>query len=258
MHSRMKSDHGPSVGGTETADRVADILLLFSHADKALGGSEIARTLGLSKAVVHRILQSLNSRGLLQAAPDTAGYILGSVIIGMGNKAWSSLDIRGVASPILRQLRDGTQETTTLSAVSSNARVYLDQYEGPQEFKMVVELGVKYPLHSGASSRAILAHLSSGYVATAVRQLAELHSDFEEAVYRKRLEAVRQNGYAVSINERGTGAASVAAPFFDAAGNVLGSISCCGPEMRFGGHEAERHAVKVALAAREISAQLGR
>lgn len=258
MQSQVNSERGPSVGGTETADRVADILLLFSHADGALGGSEIARMLGLSKAVVHRILQSLNSRGLLQVAPDRAGYVLGSVIIGMGNKAWSSLDIRAIASPILRHMRDATQETTTLSAVSGNARVYLDQHEGPQEFKTVVELGVKYPLHSGASSLAILAHLSSGFVDGATRQLAELHPDFDEGAYRERLKAIRDNGYAMSLNERGTGAASVAAPFFDAANNVLGSISCCGPEFRFEESDAQRHADKVALAAMEITSQLRR
>ena len=247
----------PSVGGTETADRVADILLLFSKAEGALGGSEIARSLGLSKAVVHRILQSLSSRGLLQSAVGSAGYVLGSVVIGMGNRAWSQLDVRAVARPILRQLRDATNETTTLSIVSSHERVYLDQYESVQEFKMMVELGVRYPLHSGASSRAILAHLPEAYVDEAIGQLAKLHADFDEADYRARLEAVRRNGYAVSLNERDTGAASVASPFFDSAGNVLGSISTCGPAFRFGADKAERQAHHVAEAAQTITSLLG-
>ena len=52
--------------GTETAARVADVLLLFTRGPAALGVSEIARQLGLSKAVVHRILQSLASRSLVE------------------------------------------------------------------------------------------------------------------------------------------------------------------------------------------------
>jgi DNA-binding IclR family transcriptional regulator len=247
-----------SVGGTETADRVADILIMFSGEDEALGGSEIARRLGLSKAVVHRILQSLLSRGLLQNAPNSAGYVLGSVLIGLGYKAWSQLDIRSLAGPILQRLRNETQETTTLSALSGHTRMYLDQYEGPQEFKMVVELGVKYPLHSGASSRAILAHLSEVHVDEAVRQLQASHPDLNESDYRARLAAVRTNGYAMSLNERDTGAASIAAPFFDKAGNVLGSISCCGPVFRFRAELVEIHAQKVAAAARTITHLLER
>ncbi|GEP28587.1 IclR family transcriptional regulator [Cryobacterium levicorallinum] len=249
---------GASVGGTETADRVADILLLFSQAEGALGGSEISRSLGLSKTVVHRILQSLNSRGLLQSAPDSPGYVLGSVVIGMGNKAWNQLDIRAVAGPILRRLRDTTNETTTLSVVSSHERVYLDQYESTQEFKMVVELGVRYPLHSGASSRAILAHLSDVYVHEAMKQLAALHSDFSEADYLATLASVRRNGYAMSLNERETGAAAVAAPFFDKAGIVLGCISVCGPAFRFQTETAELQAHHVAEAARTITSLLAR
>jgi DNA-binding IclR family transcriptional regulator len=251
-------DQGASVGGTETADRVADILLLFSTAEGALGGSEISRRLGLSKAVVHRILQSLNSRGLLQLAPDSPGYVLGSVVIGMGNKAWNQLDIRAVAGPILRQLRDTTNETTTLSIVSNHERVYLDQYESTQEFKMIVERGVRYPLHSGASSRAILAHLSDSYLDEAVGQLAALHPDFSESDYRDKLTDVRRNGYAMSLNERDTGAAAVAAPFFDKAGIVLGSISACGPAFRFQPEIAQRYAQHVAQAARTITSLLGR
>src|SRR5262249_1445924 len=48
--------------GTESAARVADVLTLFIAGPAALGVSEISRELGLSKAVVHRILQSLASR----------------------------------------------------------------------------------------------------------------------------------------------------------------------------------------------------
>lgn len=247
----------PSAGGTETADRVADILLLFSKAEGALGGSEIARSLGLSKAVVHRILQSLSSRGLLQPAVGSTGYVLGPATIGMGNRAWSQLDVRAVARPILRKLRDATNETSTLSIISGHERVYLDQYESAQEFKMMVELGVRYPLHSGASSRAILAHLPETYVDEAIGQLAKSHADFDESDYRVRLEAVRRNGHATSVNERETGAASVASPFFDSAGNVLGAISACGPAFRFGADKAERQAHHVAKAAQMITSLLG-
>ena len=48
-------------------------------------------------------------------------------------------------------------------------------------------------------------------------------------------------GYTISHNERGTGGASIAAPFFDSVGNVLGSISASGPVFRYpGDHEARR------------------
>lgn len=248
----------PTTGGTEAADRVADVLLLFSRADGALGVSEIARALGLSKAVVHRILQSLSSRGLLTTMDASASYALGPAAIGMGNKAWSQLDFRTLAAPVLRRLRDDTRETTTLSVLTNHSRMYLDQFESPQEIKMVVEIGARHPLHSGASSRAIIAFLPDAYISEAVTALKKTKSDFHEADYLALLETVRRNGYATSFNERKIGAASIAAPFFDRAGNVLGSISSCGPIFRFETADTEHHAAKVMAAAREITNLLAR
>ena len=170
-------------GGTESADRVADVLLLFAQSDRALGVSEIARALGLSKAVVHRILQSLTARSLTWAVPGESTYILGPAATTLSMRAWAQLDLRYLAAPVLRRLRDETRETTTLSVLVGHQRMYLDQYESPQEVKMVVELGPRFPLHSGASSRAILAHLPQEVIEHNIAQLRELRPDLDVGAY---------------------------------------------------------------------------
>ncbi len=245
-----------STGGTEAADRVADVLLLVAQSNTALGVSQIARTLMLSKAVVHRILRSLTSRSLLQVLPGGSTYMLGPAATTLATKAWSQVDLRTLASPILKRLRDDTRETTTLSVLVGDHRIYLDQYESPQEVKMVVELGTRFPLHSGASSRVILAFLPPAFTAESVRQLGELRSAFDEDAYRADLARIRERGYGVSHNERNTGAASIAAPFFDASGNVTGSISSSGPVFRYGEEGHEDHVRLVMRAAQDITAAL--
>lgn len=244
-------------GGTESADRVADVLLLFARSDTALGVTEIARLLGLNKTVVHRILQSLSARSLVRTAPHSSNYVLGAAAIGLGTHAWSQMDIRPIAAPVLRKLRTDTGETTTLSVLVGRERIYLDQYESPQEVKMVVEIGPKFPLHSGASSRAILAFLGESFEAEAAEQLSVLIPSLEISQFRVWLADVRCNGYAVSLNERNTGAASVAAPIFDSAGHVLGSISASGPVIRYSGHDHSAQIRLVVEAAHEITALLG-
>lgn len=245
-----------SIGGTTSADRVADVLLQFAQSDGPLGVSAIARSLSLSKAVVHRILQSLTSRSLLQMVPGESTYILGPSATTLSMKAWSQLDVRSIASPILRKLRDATRETTTLSVLVGNQRIYLDQYESPQEVKMVVEIGPRLALHSGASSRAILAFLPPDFIDDAVRQLRALNPELDEAAYRETLAQVREKGYATSRNERNMGAAAIAAPFFDSMGNVMGSISSSGPVFRYGEEGHEDHVRFVIEAARRITLSL--
>ena len=251
-HQHANAVRSDSAGGTEAADRVADVLLLFAQASHPLGVTQIARSLGLSKAVVHRILQSLTSRSLLQASPGST-YVLGPAASTLAAKAWSQLDIRSRATPVLRKLRDETRETTTLSVLVGHERIYLEQFESPQEVKMIVELGPRLPLHSGASSRAILAFLPEAFVDEAVRQLQGLRPDLDVEAYLGGLDDIRLRGYATSRDERGTGAASIAAPFFDAGGNVTGSISSSGPVSRYGEEGHEDHVRLVIAAAQALT-----
>lgn len=246
--------------GTESAGRVVDVLALFTAGPAALGVSEIARELRLSKAVVHRILQSLASRSFVVADPQTREYRLGPGAVALGVRAMRDMDLRRSASPVLRRLRDETGETTTLSAPIGGSRVYLDQYESPQEIKMTVELGRPHPLHAGASSRAILAFLPEethdAVIRAGLPRLTPLTIDDPEEL-RRRLAGVRAAGYATSLGERQDGAGSVAAPVFGLDGEVAGAISVCGPVSRFDRKVVERYVPLVREAAREISRALG-
>jgi IclR family transcriptional regulator, acetate operon repressor len=257
------ADPGPGTannGGTESADRVADVLGLFTTGAAALGVSQIARELGLGKAVVHRILQSLASRSFVEPDPQTRGYRLGPGAVALGARALRDLDLRSAARPVLSRLRDETRETTTLSAPIGPSRVYLDQYESPQEIKMMVELGRPYPLHAGASSRAILAFLPEEIQEEVInsdlpRLTAETIS--EPTTLRRRLAEIRSAGYATSRGERQHGAGAVAAPVFGMDGEIAGAISVCGPVARFDADAVERYVPLVCQGARDISRSLG-
>lgn len=246
--------------GTETADRVADVLTMFAHASTSLGVSEIARELGLSKAVVHRILQSLASRSFVSVDPETREYRFGPAAMALGARALREADLRGPARPVLRQLRDDTSETTTLSGLFDDTRVYLDEIESRQEVKMTVALGQPHPLHAGASSRAILAFLPDQWVQRVIdgglRALTP-HTITSTRVLRRELAETRSKGYATSHDERQLGAASVAAPIFNVGGEVIGSLSVCGPVSRFDDATAACYAPMVIVAAEEVSRALG-
>lgn len=246
--------------GTEAAERVADVLLALSRNDVSIGVSAISRELSLSKAVVHRILQSLVSRDLVRIDPETREYSLGPSATALGARALRQLDLRTVARGELISLRNETQETTTLSLLVSDHRTYIDQFVSAQEIKMTVELGRMYPLHAGASSRAILAFVPEADAARVLR--SDLESLTTETIHdrnvlEERLNEIRRNGYATSRGERQSGAGSVAAPVFGSDGRVVGSISVCGPLARFDAETVARDIPLVVASAARISAQLG-
>jgi DNA-binding IclR family transcriptional regulator len=245
--------------GTEGAARVADVLLLFTGATPSLGVTAVARRLGFSKAVVHRILRTLVDRQLLASDPATRGYRLGPAAAAIGAQALRDSDLRTVALPVLHKLQAPTGETTTVSSPVPGGRVYLAQVESGNEIKMTVELGRRFPLHAGASSRAILAFLPPAEQEDVIASATPLTAItiVDPARLRASLEEVRRQGVAQSEGEREPGASAVAAPVFDLDGRVTGAISVCGPISRMGVHVRGDLVPLVRAAADGISQSLG-
>lgn len=251
----------PEPGGRSVAtiERAVDVLFLFNGTDTDLGVTEIARSLDLSKAVVHRILTSLRERSLVVVDPGSRRYSLGPAVLHLAAAYRSTLDVRTLAHDTLVKLSALTDETATLSVRNGDQRVYVDQVAPEREVRMTVQVGRPFPLHAGASSRAFLAFLPDAereeYLGRADLEALTDQTITELAVLRRELEQIRQQGFAVSLGERQADAASVAAPVLDADGPVA-VIGVCGPIERFRGQAAGTATVLVD-ATRELSLRLG-
>jgi len=212
------------------------VLLLFSSsAEPNLGVTQIANRLGLSKAVVHRILTALRNKGFVEFDPASRRYSLGPIIMSLGLTYLQQLDVRKVALPELSDLSRSTNETTTLSVRSGSRRVYVDQVTPLREVLMSVKLGVAYPLHAGASSKAFLAFLPDEeiehYLASPLDKLTA-STVTDRRKLRRELAQIAQRGWATSVGERQVGAASVAAPILDYRDYPVAVVSVCGPADR--------------------------
>jgi DNA-binding IclR family transcriptional regulator len=78
----------------------------------------------------------------------------------------------------------------------------------------------------------------------------------KKADLRAELERVREEGYAVAVDELEVGLAAVAAPIRNAAGDVIASISVSGPTYRFS-ERLDELASQVRDSALEVSLRLG-
>jgi DNA-binding IclR family transcriptional regulator len=233
---------------------------MLASGPSRLGVSEIARELEISKAVVHRILQSLVDRHLVAIDPASSTYGLGPAAAALGARALRDLDLRRIATPVLRRLQATTGETMTISALIGTSRVYLDQIVSLQQIRMEVELGRPFPLHAGASSKAILAAAPPDlrrHVLEAPLAALTSRTVVDAGRLRAELEAIRETGTAVSRGERQEGAGSVAAAVFGLDGSVVGAISVCGPITRFDDAAIARYQPLVKAAADEISHGMG-
>lgn len=253
----MAEERAKTVSGVE---RALEVLTLFAESDQpTLGVTEIAEDLGYSKAVVHRILTTCRSKGFVET-DGSRRYRLGSKFVSLGLRYLERIDVRTLARPTLVRLSARTNETATLSIRSGSNRVYVDQVTPERDVKMVVQLGHAFPLHAGASSKALLAFLDEvdreEYCSR--RNLAGLTdltiTDAQQL--RDELTEIRRLGYAISLGERHAGAGSLAAPVFGPGAEPLAVVSISGPVDRFR-EEAERFIDVLLEATGALSTEMG-
>lgn len=224
--------------GTNGVARAIDILNLFGEPGVVdLGVTEIAERLEISKAVIHRVLTAFRTQEYLELDEKTRRYRLGVGAIRLGLTYLDRVDGEAIARSSLRDLVAATQETATLSICSGWSRVYLAQETPSRTIKMVVQLGSTFPLHAGASSKALLAFLprdvQETYLATARLETMTTRTITDVDALWEELAAIREAGFATSRGERQEGAGSVAAPVLDHSGQPIAAISVCGPVERF-------------------------
>lgn len=168
---------------------------------------------------------------------------------------WSSTqDIGAVAQPMMQRLRERTGETVALFVQQGMHRVCVAELPSHQPLSFKRGVGYSERIVRGASGRAILAHLGLDD-----RELEAYAADTQVDTrgYPKELEAIRKRGYATSRDELLRGAVAIAAPYFNGAGQVAGSLGVFGPSARIQSEEVAAFGKLLAVEARALSKALG-
>jgi len=237
-----------------SVERALDVLLCFAGERGGLGVTQIAAKVGLYKSTVHRILAALESRGFVRREEATGRYHLGLKALELAQVYLSSGDLPTIALGEMLQLRDLAQETVSLYVRDGAERVRVQRAEGPLTVRRVVGLGERLPLYLGASGKILLA-----WCPPAVRERIldeQLPPGFDRATLEERLKQAREQGWAMSHEEREEGVASVAAPIIDRTGRCVAALAISGPVTRFTDDRVELFSRAVQTAASAIGMKL--
>ena len=182
-----------SVAGetSQTLDRGLTVLsLLAAHSD-GLTAAELADELSTARAVVYRLLRTLESHRLIGRIDNR--YVLGIGVAELASKLRPRL--QATVLPILRRLSQATNATSLLSiADGDQALILLTEEPADTTFHLAVRQGARHPLDRGADGVAILSGRPANVADT------------------KDVQRARKRGYAVSIGALQAGAFGVAAP----------------------------------------------
>lgn len=237
------------------------ILQQFSASRLEWSVGELAAATGLPKATVSKILATFQDHGYLVQDPASRRYRLGPAFLVASRVAEAGLDVARLAGPFLRRVTEVSGETSVLMLRAGWRSICAAKVDSPHPVRMAAEVGRYASLHSGASNKPILAHMSEEEIRAYldspyfVRRGPRTITDRQQLL--ENLAAIRRNGYAESDSEVEPDIQAYGAAVFDATGTVIGAISAVGPRERMQRLPAATVIAAVKEAARDLSRRLG-
>lgn len=220
----------------KSAQNTVRIIEALKELDEA-GVTEVADYLDLSKSSVHNYLDTLRHEGYVVKGGNR--YRVGLKFLDLGTYAREKQQLFETGKPEVKQLAEETGEVVNLLVEEQGRGIFLHRERGPQAVKLDTYTGMSIRLHHAALGKAILAHLPEERVRSIVdyhglprrteNTVTDLDDLFEE------LETVREQGYALDMEEHLDGLRCVAVPIFSDGTSVEGAISVAGPSSRMKG-----------------------
>ena len=226
-------DNTVAGSGVGVLDKSVAILAALTQRGPA-GIADLVEATGLARPTVHRLAVALEAHGLV-GRDDSGRFRLGARLVSWGNQA---------ATPVLAQLRDGTDESTQLYVRDHGTRVCVAVAERRSGLRDTVPVGAVLPLTAGSGAKVLLAWGDSD-------------EPLPAGVDAEEIAAVRRRGWASSVAEREPGVASVSAPVLDGDGHLVAAMSVSGPIERLGRRPGARFAAAVVAAAHDLEQRAG-
>lgn len=221
----------------QTLVRGLEVLDVVATSNGRATAKQIARSLGLRLSTCYHLLRTLRAEGYIVRV-DGGTYDVGP----RGGRLGHHLEVRFGPSPeisaLLSRLHNKTQETAYVCGWYHGGIVMQQFINGTRPLQVSqLEVGYSANMHARASCKSVLAYLPKDIVTAmfAGVDLAPLtpHTIVSYPELMRQLAQVRRNGYATDEEEFHEGVCCVAAPFFDADGNPVGSFTVSVPSNRF-------------------------
>jgi IclR family acetate operon transcriptional repressor len=148
------------ISGDTPTMRLFALLEVIAAKDKFFSLQELAEETGLPKPTLHRMLQQLESAGLLQRSLDGRHYGTGVRLRRLAENLLLNDISHGARHAVLRQLVAEVGESCNLTALSGSEVIYLDRVETAAPLRFYLHPGSRVPVHCSASGKVFLSEMT--------------------------------------------------------------------------------------------------
>lgn len=243
-----------------SVDNALEVLLVLSLKE-GLSIRELSKELGISRSTLYRILRTLQHKDFVRQDVDTEKYSLGFKVFELGTSVKEKFDIRNIAYPYLKKLRDSTGETVQLAAVDKEEIVILEIIQGMGELRIFSSAGLRFPITYGNFGKVFLAQKTDDKIIKLIEKYPlkkyAVNSIIEREAFLRNLEEVRSLGFSIGIDDPIDCAFGIASPIFDHNQQAIASIGLSGPKTPNNMENIDKIAATIKEVSQKISRELG-
>lgn len=193
------------INGDTPTLRLFALLEMIASKDRFFSLQGLAEETGIPKPTLHRMLQQLESAGLLERSGDSRQYGTGVRLRKLAENLLLNDTFHGARHGVLRSLVNEIGESCNLTALSGSEVMYLDRVETPAPLRFYLHSGSRVPVHCSASGKLFLAGMTSSQ-----RQRLLSHSSLEAFTPKTltdldaledEIKQVRRQGFALDNEE---------------------------------------------------------
>lgn len=246
---------------SQSLDRGIKLLGLLDKSPEAQGVREIARQLGLSAAIVQRLLNTLAANHYVRQDPITRRYSIGYSALGLGTSLLRRDKLISAAQHELQQLAIQHELNGYLGALRDQRVMYLLSIQSDGPITTRKQPGDFGHLHTTAVGKALLAHVrpeeASTLIGTSPLARVTPASLTSADTLMQQLAHTRARGYAVAEEENTLGVTSVGAPIRNMSNETVAAVSVAFAERLSPSLNVSVVAPLILAAAERISRSLG-
>jgi DNA-binding IclR family transcriptional regulator len=222
----------------KSAARVFEIFgLLVNHPD-GLSLTQICAELQLPKSSAHALLNTMVVHDYLREGLRERTYRLGPALFELGSAYIASTNLVSDGWEIVRTTARMCNETVHLAVLDGNEVLYVAKEEGTNTIRMVSAVGKRFPAYATGVGKVLLANLSDAELIQRIPDDSILpvitpNTVTDPSELRALIKIARSNGYALDYEESTPGLCCVAAPVYDAQGQIVAGMSVSVPNIRF-------------------------
>ncbi len=225
-----------------------------------IGVSELAKLVNTAKPRTYRHLRTLLGKRYVTQDADTDKYFLTLKFLHLGQTVATNMSFMNEAQREMPKLRDKANLSVSIGQAEEHGVRILDILRHRSTIEITTPPGTLLDFHSSAQGKIVLAFGSSVLLNQQFGKTLEQRTDHtlvEKQALRAEVEQVRKRGWAVAPEEAMIGINALAAPIFDASGDLAGTITIVGSIQHLPAEPTAYIVAAVRDAAAGISTRLG-